>query len=152
MHEVLVEAQGNSAANGGGPLAPAWFVIPLAVLTLLIVASHVVTIDRSDMPPSRKRLRTVNGILMMFTIPLAAYAMGGVGPERSRVFVMVWTIVAGLVVLVLLLAIADLLNTWRMNWNERQELRQQIAAARLVAQRLMDAKAGSAAPQPPQDR
>lgn len=82
------------------------------------------------MPPSRKRIRKVNGLLMMFTTPLIAYAFAIASPQRPRLFVMVWTIVAGLVLLVLLLALGDIINTWFMSFSARRELRRQLAAAR----------------------
>jgi hypothetical protein len=116
--------------TNAGPLAPVWLVIPIAILTLLVVAGHVVALEKADMPASRRRIRTVNGLLMMFTIPLAAYAFGIASPARQRLFVMVWVLVIGLVLIVLFLAVVDLLNTWLITLSERREMARQIAEAR----------------------
>jgi hypothetical protein len=118
------------------PLAPAWLVLPLAILALLVIAGHVLALDKAQMPASRKRIRKVNGILMMFTTPLVAYAFAIVSPQRARLFVMVWMIVAGLVTLVLLLALLDVANTWRVTWMERRELRRQMELARAALKAL----------------
>ena len=125
-------AQASSILNAGPLLSP-WFVIPLSICALLVIAAHVLTLDQAEMPASRKRIRRVNGLLMMFTVPLVAYAFGIATPARPRVFVMVWMIVAGLVMLVLSLALLDVVNTWRVTRRQRRELRKQIASAREAA-------------------
>ena len=125
-------AQASSILNAGPLLSP-WFVIPLSIFALLVIAAHVLTLDQAEMPASRKRIRRVNGLLMMFTVPLVAYAFGIATPARPRVFVMVWMIVAGLVMLVLSLALLDVVNTWRVTRRQRRELRKQIASAREAA-------------------
>ena len=43
------------------PLLPAWVVLPVAVFMLLAVAVHLLLLLKSDMPASRKRIRTLNG-------------------------------------------------------------------------------------------
>lgn len=136
MMEVLGQ---TSVVISSGPLAPAWIVIPLAVLTLLVVAGHVLALEKAEMPASRKRIRRVNGLLMMFTVPLTAYAFGIVSPQQGRLFVMVWMIVFGLVFLVLSLAVLDMMNTWRMTWREKRALKQQVDAAK-AAVRVLQAK------------
>src|ERR1043165_8998496 len=97
----------SSSILSAGPLAPLWLVLPLSILALLVIAAHILTLDQAEMPASRKRIRRANGLLMMFTVPLVAYAFGIATPARARVFVMVWMIVAGLVMLVLSLALLD---------------------------------------------
>src|SRR5215510_3061619 len=135
---TLAQAGAAGAVSTGGPLAPAWLVAPLAVLALLVIAGHVLALDKAEMPASRRRIRKVNGFLMMFTTPLAAYAFAVVSPSRARLFVMVWMIVAGLVTLVLLLALLDMANTWRMTWAEKRELRRQVDAARAALRAVQE--------------
>jgi hypothetical protein len=123
-----------TAAISSTPLAPAWLVIPVAIVGLLVVGGHVILIDRAEMPAARKRIRTANGVLMMFTIPLAAAAFSLIAPSaaQSRIFVMTWMLVAGLIVLILFLAVLDLGNTFLMHRKERAELRRQILEARAI--------------------
>ena len=51
-------------------------------------------------------------------------------------------VVAGLVTLVLLLALLDMANTWRMTWAEKRELRRKIEGAR-AALRAAHEKSGA---------
>lgn len=115
------------------PLAPMWLVAPIAILAMLVVGGHVLLIDRSDQPATRKRIRTVNGLLMMFTIPLIAAAFAFIPPTNTRLFVMSWVLVVGLIVLVLMLAILDMGASFLMHRKERAELRRQVIEARALA-------------------
>ncbi len=124
----------NAALLSTDPIAPAWLVLPVAILAMLVVAGHVLLLYRAEMPPARKRIRTVNSLLMMFTIPLTAAAFSLVPPAQphTRLFVMLWMLVAGLIVLVLFLAMVDIVITFFAHRAERAELRRQIIAARAV--------------------
>ena len=83
-------------------LAPWWAVMPMAAVAMLVIASHVLLLGTSDMPASRRRIRAANGLLMMFTLPLAAYALGVADPAaRPRPFLLAWMLVSGLVMIVL---------------------------------------------------
>jgi hypothetical protein len=139
---VLAQVGAGSILTSG-PLAPVWLVVPLAVLALLVIAAHVLALDKTEMPASRRRIRKVNGLLMMFTVPLVAYAFGVASPSQARLFVMVWMIVAGLVFLVLMLAMLDIVNTWRVTWNERRQLKRQIDSAKEAVRVLQSRGAGA---------
>ena len=67
---------------------------------------------------------------------LVAYAFGVVSPTRTRLFVMMWMIVAGLVFLVLMLALLDVVNTWRVTWAEKRALKRQIDSAKMAVRAL----------------
>lgn len=121
-----------SLANG--PIASAWLVMPLAGVALLVVAGHILLLLRADMPASRRRIRIASGLLMMFTLPIGAFACGIADPVLSqRAFALAWMLTAGLVTLVLALAVLDMLNTWRLHRLELRELRQRLREARDVA-------------------
>lgn len=109
-------------------LVPAWAVFPLAALAMLVVAGHVLWLPRAQMPASRRRIRIVNGLLMLFTLPLGAYALGIADPSSDkRGFVVSWMLVSGMVTIVLLVAMADLANTWRLH---RRDLRSMVLELR----------------------
>jgi hypothetical protein len=124
----------HAALLSPDPIAPSWLVLPIALLAMLVVAGHVLLLSRADMPPGRRRIRTVNGLLMMFTIPLTAAAFSLVPPAQphTRLFVMLWMLVAGLIVIVLSLAIVDVVHTFVIHRAERAELRRRLAEARAV--------------------
>lgn len=112
-------------------LAPATLVLPVAVVAIVVLGAHVVSVSRSDMPASRRRIRMANGMLMMFAAPLAAYAFGFADPEtHQREFALAWMLVAGLLVLIIAVAVLDVVNTFRLHVPERAKMRAELRAAR----------------------
>lgn len=114
------------------PLAPLVIVGPVAILAMVVVSIHVWHLSAAEIPASRKRIRVTNGVLMMFTLPLLAYAVGVVRPVEQRAFILLWTLVTGLIVVILLLALIDALNNMRLHRAAVRDLRREIAAARLA--------------------
>jgi len=126
-------------------LAPATLVLPVAILALLVLAAHVVSVSRSTMPASRRRIRMSNGMLMMFSIPIAAYAFGFASPEtQPREFALAWMMVAGLLVLIVAIAVLDVVNTFRLHVPERAQMRRELREARSA----LESTVRSATPQP----
>lgn len=115
-------------------LAHPWVVMPMAILSLLVVAGHLSLLARSDMPPSRVRIRTANGLVMLLSLPVAAYALAIAKPAvDQRAFVIAWTMTAGMITIVLLLALLDIANTWRLHRREVRVLRERLDEARREA-------------------
>lgn len=112
------------------PIAPAWVVLPLALLALFVVAGHWILLGRADMPRFRKSLRTANGLVMMLAIPVLAFGFGVVSPSNARLFTITWMLASGLLMLVLLLAAVDLIHTNILARREHQRLAIEIRAAR----------------------
>lgn len=104
------------------PLLPAWVVLPVAAAMLLVVATHLMLLLRSEMPASRRRIRTLNGWIMLFLVPIAAAAFGVVTPSNPMQFLLVWLVVIAMLVLLIGLAILDMLNTSRLYRREQDEL------------------------------
>lgn len=119
-----------AAGVSGDPIAPAWLVVPLAILTLLVVAGHALMLWNSDMPATRRRIRLANAFIMMFGTPITAYAFALASPQRKGLFEFVWVLTTGIVLLVLLLAMLDLLNTARLAAGERAQMRRTVRLAR----------------------
>lgn len=111
-----------------GPIAPAWAIIPVGFVALVVIALHVLQVMRSDMPPSRRRIRVANGLLMMFTTPLSAFALSIVNPAtQQKLFAMSWILTIALVTLIFGLAWFDILNNLRIYRAEQREIRRAIA-------------------------
>jgi len=111
-------------------LLAAWGVYPAGMAVLVVLALHVASLGRSTMPASRRRIRTANGILMMLAVPVLSFALAGVAPADRIVFVVAWTLVAAMVVLMGLMAVADTVNTLILAREERARLRASIARTR----------------------
>ena len=117
------------------PLLPAWLTIPVGAVVLLILAGHLLALHAAKMPPRRKRIRLVSNALMMLVAPLLSYALGIVTPAQSRLYVLVWVVIAAMLFMIILLALLDLTHTMRLHREQLKELRQKVAAAEIRANR-----------------
>jgi len=104
------------------PLAPLWFVAPMAAATFLVVAAHLMACLHADMPASRRRIRLANGSLILLTLPVLTYALCFVSPSEGRPFVIAWTLLAGATTIVMALAWLDVANNLRLAARERQAM------------------------------
>ena len=101
-----------------GPIAPTWFVLPLALIALVLQAGYLIAIREigpDRMPPSRRRIRVATGWLSMFAIPLSAYGFGIASPSDAGTFTIVWMMVIGLIAAIVMLAVLDAVNTMRLH-------------------------------------
>ena len=105
--------------------------VPLALAAMLIVSAHVTITQASDAPSSRKRIRIVNGWVMLLALPLIAAGVSIV-PSQSqpRLFLIVWICVILLLTLSIFLAILDATNTMRLAKIARQRQRIEFLKAR----------------------
>jgi hypothetical protein len=115
------------------PLLPAWLTISVGAVVLVILAGHLLALNAAEMPYRRKRIRMVSNALMMLVTPLLAYGLGVAAPAQSRIYVMVWVLIAALVFMIIMLALLDLTTTLRLHRAHLKELRQKIALARAQA-------------------
>lgn len=108
------------------PLLPAWIVLPVALILLLAVATHLLMLLRSNMPARRRRLRTLSGWIMLLVVPIGAAAFGVVTPSEPRAFVFIWSLVAILMLLLIVVSLLDLAHAHREHQAERRRLREEL--------------------------
>ncbi len=139
-----------SVVLAGSPIAPAWAVLPLAFIATLVTAAHLISLHtadaRRDMPASRRRIRSANGVATLIAIPVLASAFGVVTQDEPRGFTLVWSAGAGLLGIVILLAAVDLVNTARLSARTRAMRLRDIRARRVtlearVRELIRDARA-----------
>jgi len=114
------------------PIAPAWIVLPLALIALVIQAGYLLALKelpKKMMPPSRRRIRTASGWLSMFAIPLIAYGFGIATTDDPRMFAIVWMVVIGLISGILMLAGLDAINSMRLHRKVKHQLTQEFRDA-----------------------
>lgn len=112
-----------------GPIAPSWFVLPIAMIALVLQAGYLMAIRElgpDRMPPSRKRIRIGAGWLSMFAIPLAGYGFGLANPNDTGTFTIVWMLVIGLLGAIVLLAMLDAVNTVRIHRKDGHKLHKEL--------------------------
>lgn len=133
-------AQSPPAAPSTSPLAPAWLVLPMAVITLLVLAAHMHAMHAptTPVPRARRTIRSINAGLMLVTVPVLAYAFGIATPAKAHAFALAWTGAIVMLCLVILVALADVFNTWRMHASERAQLRDQIRGLRSALHRELE--------------
>lgn len=112
-----------------GPIAPTWFVLPLAMIALVLQAGYLIAIKElgpDRMPPSRRRIRVATGWLSMFAIPFSAYGFGIARPSDAGTFTVIWMLVIGLIAAIVLLAVLDAINTMRLHRNEGEKIHKEL--------------------------
>lgn len=91
---------------------PSWITLPVAAIAMVFVAAHLLILERRRSNPVRRRIRLVNGWLMLISIPLIAAGVSYISPDvRPHMFMIVWLMVIVMVSMSLLLAAVDIVNT-----------------------------------------
>ncbi len=114
---------------------PALVTFPLALAAMLLVSAHVTATQQSGAPASRKRIRIVNGWVMLLTLPLIAAGLSVVSGDQPRLFTLVWLGVVLLLFLSIMLAILDALNTVRLAREDKRRNLIDFAKAKYAAER-----------------
>lgn len=117
-------------------MLPGWIAVMLAAPTMLVIAWHILSVQRSSLEIARRRLRIGNGLLMMFITALLAYALGmarvpdqpRTDPAASRAFVLLWSLIVGLLAIVVGLALLDALLTTRSGVRARRTWQRDMSA------------------------
>lgn len=104
-------------------IVPFWLAMSVASVSMLVLAAHLVALNRAAMERRRKRIRLASGFLMMVIVPLLAYGFGVARTSEPRAFVYVWTIIPALLLMVILLAVADMLHTVWLGRRRQREPR-----------------------------
>ena len=137
------------------PILPAWLVLPFGALAMIAVAGHFLWLRAAaDMDPQRRRIRLTNAVLIMLVIPFVVYGFALATPSKAREYVYVWVVTAALLMMIILVALVDMLHSWRLHRLQLRDLRRQIAAARGMDVRaaLLGVERGRAAGGPGEGR
>jgi hypothetical protein len=115
------------------PTLPLWFVLPLGTVALLLLAAHLLFLNAdTEIDGRRRRIRMVNAVLMMLVVPFVVYGFGVATPSQSRAFIYVWVVTAALLLMVIMVALLDILHSWRLHREQLREVRRDIARRRDV--------------------
>lgn len=125
------------------PILPAWVVLPMAGFTLVVIGFHLQWMHRAKMPESRRRIRTASNLVSMGAVPLIAVGFGLINPDDHRLFVLVWLAIVGLLGIIVLLAMVDVLNNFRIHAAERRQIRGQIRGLEHELRAIMSERQGN---------
>lgn len=109
-------------------LVSIWVSGPMAMVTLVVVAAHLIAMRTADMPEGRRRIRTANGWLMMVAAPVLVVAFSVVHTGSPRPFALVWGVAIMLLALVLVMAFLDMANNLRLARIQQRQLRRAMGA------------------------
>lgn len=110
-----------------GAIIPLWLGVPVAAVLMLMVAAHALAVGESDHPASRKRIRQANAVMILLTLPLLTMGFCVLSPRsHPREWALVWMSSFALLGFVVLLAVADMLNTLRLLRTARARLRREL--------------------------
>jgi len=125
------------------PILPAWLVLPMAALTLVVIGIHLQWMQGARMPESRRRIRTASNLVSMGAVPLIAGGFGIVNPDDHRLFVLIWLAIVGLLGIIVLLAMVDVLNNFRIHAAERRQMRSQIGGLERELRTILQERRGA---------
>lgn len=98
-----------------GPIIPTWIGVSAAIVMMLVVAAHAVSMAWQDMPASRRRIRNANACVMLLAIPLLAAGFSIIDADtRPREWMLTWIAAIGLIGFSVFLAMLDVINTLRL--------------------------------------
>ena len=108
---------------------PPIVVLPLAVLTVLLIAAHLAALQADQsVPLSRRRIRTANGVVMLVTTLTLAYAFAYASATDPARFTLAWGASIMLLTIVLALSSIDVLNNLRLTRLQRRRVRRAASA------------------------
>jgi energy-converting hydrogenase Eha subunit E len=117
--------------NPTGVVLPGWITAPIGVVLVLLVVVHLFWLAPHVTPPSRRRIRTACGVVMLLTIPLVVIGFSVIVPARQpSLWAMTWIAASSLTAFALGLAVLDMANTLRLHRKQRRRLRDELRLLR----------------------
>ncbi|MBX3387328.1 MAG: hypothetical protein KF768_12225 [Phycisphaeraceae bacterium] len=120
-----------------GSVLPWWIAVPVGMVTMTVIAGHLISLQWTEMSARRRRIRHVSGVLMMVVAALMAYALGGAevvtspatDPQAAGMFLKVWLAIVALLLIVVSLAVMDMGQTAREALEQRGRLRASLRSS-----------------------
>lgn len=112
-----------------GASLPPVVVIPVTIALMGVVVAYQYSVARGAAPGSRKRIRLANGWVMLVNLPTVAAGFSLINhAAHPRLFLGVWALAGGLLLISVFLALVDVVNTYRIGQASREALRRELAA------------------------
>ena len=131
-----------------GGVLPLWVLVPPAAIMMLVLAGYIQALRESDVPESRRKIRTASSLVMIVLQPLLVYLFGIGGAHQPRPFVFTAALVLGLVALLVILAIMDAINNTKIAAQQRAKYRTEFQKMRDEIERLRRETSADAADEP----
>lgn len=129
MYTVPVPFMPGFSPTAAAVMLSPWIAVPMGVVTAAIVIAHMRATYESEQPESRKRIRIANGIVMLIVIALLAAGMSLIDHQtHPSPWILTWVGTMLLLWLIIVLGIADMLNTARIGRERKRQFRAAMQA------------------------
>ncbi len=121
----------SAAQASNTPVASPWLVIPPAAIMMLVMCFHIDGLLRSRHRSRRRRIRLLNGFVLLALAPLLVLGFCYVHAGTPRLFVAVWGLIFWLIGVTVMFACMDSFITIRRRrlvmQRRRRALRDRLA-------------------------
>jgi uncharacterized membrane protein len=126
----LMLSMGSMVMLGQAMVSP-WITLPMCGVVMVLLAGYGIALSgRVDVPSSRRRLRIASTVLQMFLVGFITIGVSMVSPSVDpKVFVLVWIVIVGVLAGVIVLAVMDMVNNFRLAASERRRVIDEQAQA-----------------------
>ena len=94
----------------------AWITVPAGGLLIGMLFLHWWRLSRPGIPPSRRRIRRVTAGMMLLTVPMLVTGLSVHDPTlNSRGYLLTWSAIIVMLLLIVIGAILDVVNNLRMH-------------------------------------
>jgi hypothetical protein len=92
-----------------------YLTVPLALVIAGFIVWYWMRLGHADVPASRRIIRRVSMMLMLIALPMFLNALSFLSPESDRDrYIIAWTLALGTILLVIITAGVDALNSVRL--------------------------------------
>lgn len=120
-------------------LLPRALTIPIAALLAVAILWYWIALDKPNVAASRRRIRRASMVVLLVSLPVFVQALSFSNHQNNpSQYVIIWTMVLLLLVLLIITAIADALNTMKLHRDKQIQEMSKAAADMLTKARKGD--------------
>lgn len=102
--------------------------IPIAAVLAFAILWYWIALDNQNVPGSRRRIRRASMVVMLVSLPVFVRALSFISHQSNpSQFVIIWSMLLVLLLLLVITAFADVVNT--MNMHREQQIKEMAKAA-----------------------
>ncbi len=117
---------------------PGAVTIPIAAVLAFAILWYWIALDKPNVPASRRRIRRASMVVLLVSLPVFVQALSFSNHQtNASQYVIVWSMALLLLVLLVITAIADALNTMKLH-RDKQIQEMARAAADMLAKARKD--------------
>ncbi|TVQ52063.1 MAG: hypothetical protein EA377_11095 [Phycisphaerales bacterium] len=97
-------------------LVPPAITVPITIVIALALMWYWMRLGRPEVPNTRRTIRRFTILIALITLPIVLNALSIINPQTSpRQFMIAWTVVVLLMIVLMLIAIVDMMNNFRIH-------------------------------------